>query len=121
MFLGGIAAEKQIFGEENITTGAQEDIVKATEFVTDMLKSCAWRGMAGAYHVESVETNSFLHDPTYKINTLAEEYLIRARKLAENTLKEQETLLIHMACYLSDRRQMKKPVSQNVEATCRKF
>ena len=108
MYLGGLAAEKLVFGEENITMGAEEDIRKATEFITEMLKCCAIGRIPGAYHVEGTETRNFLYDPSYGLNQQAEEYLIRAMELAEKTLKEQESLLMHMSDYLSDHRQMKQ-------------
>lgn len=110
MYLGGLAAEKLVFGEENITMGAEGDIGKATEFITEMLKCCALGGIPGAYHVEASETRNYLYDPSYGLNQQAEEYLAQAMELAEKTLTEQESLLMHMSDYLSDHRQMKKEV-----------
>lgn len=114
LLLGGLAAEKVVFGEENVTTGAEEDIAKATEFVTEMLKSCGMGGVPGAYHTEGVETRDFLYDTFHRLNDTAEEWLNKALELAENTLQEQEVLLLQMADYLSDQRRMDKEQMRDI-------
>ena len=108
LFLSGFAAEKIIFGEENVTTGAEEDIEKATDFITEMLKKCGMGSFQGAYHNKDVSTRNFLFDPDNKLNKEAETVLCSAMTLAEDTLKNQELLLLKMADYLSDSRVMKK-------------
>lgn len=108
LFLGGLAAEKIIFGEENITTGAEEDIRQATHFITEMLKESGMGKFPAAYHAKDLHTRSYLHDGTDRLSTEAEEWLSKAMTLAKKTLKEQEVLLLKMADYLSDNRYMDK-------------
>jgi len=108
LFLAGLAAEKIIFGEENITTGAEEDIEKATSFITKMLKQCGMGKLPAAYHAKDPLTRSYLHDEAGVICDEAEVWISKAMSLAEKTLKEQEVILLKMADYLSDNRQMNK-------------
>ena len=107
-FLGGLSAEKVVFGEENITTGAEEDIEKATNFITKMLKQCGMGKLAVSYNAKSPETRLYLHDETNQLDVEAENWIKSAMALAEKTLIKQEVLLLKMADYLSDNRQMNK-------------
>ena len=108
LFLGGLAAEKIIFGEENITTGAEDDIEKATGFITEMLKQCGMGKLPAAYHAKDPQTRNYLHDEGSQLCKEAEIWISKAMTLAVKTLKEQEVLLLKMADYLSDNRQMNK-------------
>ncbi|MCB0537562.1 MAG: hypothetical protein KDE33_08540 [Bacteroidetes bacterium] len=116
LFLGGLAAEKIIFGEENITTGAEEDIEKATNFITEMLKQCGMGKHPIAYHAKHPNTRNYVHDEAGTVCEEAEAWISKAMTLAETTLKEQNVLLLKMADYLSDNRQMtKQQVTQLIE------
>ncbi len=108
VFLGGIIAEKIIFGEENITNGSESDIEKATHFVTGMLKESGMGELPGNFQVADTNTNNHLFDLENKINKQAEILIIQAEKLAFKTLKDQEYLLIEIADYLSDNRVLHK-------------
>ncbi|MEX0980678.1 MAG: hypothetical protein WDZ47_01190 [Bacteroidales bacterium] len=107
-FLGGHVAEKLVFGEENLTTGAREDISTATRFITEILKDSGLGNLVGTYNVKEINTNYFLHDPKDRINQDAEEWIRLSLISAEQTLKKQEVLLLKLANYLSDHRQMSK-------------
>ena len=67
LLLGRLAAEKVVFGEENITTGAEEDIEKATNFITEMLKHCGMGKLLAAYQAKDWNTRNYLHDITGKL------------------------------------------------------
>ena len=108
LFFGGYIAEKIIFGEDNITTGAESDIEKATTFITEMLKQCGMGQLPASYNVKDPQTLFQLHDVNNKVNEEAETWLKSALDLAEKTLREQEVLLLKMADYLSDNRSMTK-------------
>jgi len=108
MYLGGYAAEKIIFGEENITTGAEGDISMATNFATTMLKSCGMGSLAASFQVKYFTTNNFIHDESNIMNEEAKTLIQNAFYLAEKTLKEQQALLLKMSDYLSDNRCMNK-------------
>jgi hypothetical protein len=108
MYLGGYAAEKIIFGEDNITTGAEEDITRATHLATTMLKSCGMGSLIASFQVKNSTTNNFIHDESNIMNEEAKTLIQNAFYLAEKTLKEQQTLLLKMSDYLSDNRCMNK-------------
>jgi cell division protease FtsH len=108
MYLAGFVAEKIVFGEENVTTGAESDIKEATQFIAVMLKECGMGELPASYQVKHHETNNYLHDENNSINNEVREWIKSAKELAEKTLKEQETLLLKMADYLSDNRMMLK-------------
>ena len=108
LFFGGYVAEKIVFGEDNITTGAEGDIEKATTFITEMLKQCGMGQLPASYNVKDPQTLFQLHDVTNKVNEEVEIWLKSALDLAEKTLREQEVLLLKMSDYLSDNRSMTK-------------
>jgi hypothetical protein len=108
MFLAGFAAEKIIFGNENVTAGAEDDIGSATAFITDMLKANGMRSITAAYDAPSLHTRYKLHTHDKSIDSEAETYLKDAFGLAEKTLLKQKLLLLKMADYLSDHRKMEK-------------
>ncbi|MBY5951604.1 hypothetical protein KUV23_11500 [Algoriphagus marincola] len=116
LFLGGLAAEKFIFGEENVTTGAEDDIEKATNFITEMLKQSGMGKLPAAYHNKDLHSRNYIYDENDNLGKEAEAWISKALNLAENTLKEQEVLLLKMADYLSDNRTMnKEQLSQLLE------
>ncbi len=108
LFMGGYAAEKIVFGEENVTTGAEDDIEKATNFAMEMLKQCGMGEFPVCYHADNVETRDYVYDEKNSLGRLAEQWMQSALELAVNTLSEQETLLLKMSDYLSDNRNMPK-------------
>jgi hypothetical protein len=108
LFLGGFEAEKFVFGEENTTTAAEDDIEKATSFITEMLKQCGMGKLPIAYQAKHPNTRNYIHDEAGSISNEAEAWILKAMTLAAKTLKEQEVLLLKMADYLCDNRQMNK-------------
>lgn len=108
LFLAGRAAEVIIFGDENVTTGAEEDIERATGFITAMLKQCGMGKLPVAYHAKQPNTRNFVYDTVGVLCNEAEAWISKALSLAEKILKEQEVLLLKMADYLSDHRQLNK-------------
>ena len=108
MYLGGYVAEKIIFGEENITAGSEEDIIKATNLATAMLKSCGMGSLVASFRVKNLMTNNFIHDENNIINEEAKTLLQNSLSLAEKTLKDQQILLLKMSDYLCDNRCMNK-------------
>ena len=122
VLLAGLAAEKTIFGDDNVTSGASEDIEKATEFITTMLKQSGFGDVPAAYHTKHHNTRFYLHDINNTINNQAESLLKSAMKLAEDTLNKQKTLLLKMADYLSDNRSMSKDqIKEMVQLYARDF
>lgn len=107
IFMGGIAAEAIVFGEENITTGSSTDIERATAFVSRMLKV---EGMGETPILFGLSTQMD-NDAYHNINRVEEDIrkvIQEALSLAKTTLKEEKTLLLQMANFLSDHRVIKQ-------------
>ncbi len=102
VFLGGLAAEQLVFGEENTTTGAQDDIQRATEFLLEMLKCCGMGEIPLAINADTEEARFYLHVNDGRIDTEAEQLIKRAMDNALSTLAQHEELLLTFADYLSD-------------------
>ncbi len=102
LFLGGLVAEKLVFGADNITTGADDDIRRATFFVNAMLKEHGMGNRMIAINANAISTRHFLNDFDHQIELQAREWIDEATLLAEKTLKHQETLLLRIAGYLSN-------------------
>ncbi len=108
LMLGGIVAEKLVFGEENITTGSKSDIKKATHFASDMVKASGLGSTRSSIHVKNFETVHYIHDTDDRYNNEVKSLMTQAEALAEKTLNEQRNLLLRMSEYLSDHRSMDK-------------
>jgi len=116
MLLGGYAAERIVFGEENVTAGSESDIEKATELISDMIKNCGMGKLPAKYQVKDLKTNLAIHDTENHLKNDIEEWIKSAYSLTEKILKEQESLLLHMADFLSDNRMMNK---ESIEKYCK--
>ncbi len=117
MILGGYAAERFVFGFDNLTTGSETDLRQATSFASHMLKSCGMGDTHYFYQASSPMTNYTVLDRNQQVNDEVRTLLDDALVLAEQTLEEQELLLMHMAGYLSDNRSMSGNVARDMLAT----
>lgn len=110
VLLGGLVAERIIFGDENVTVGSSSDLSKATQLATYVLYSCGMGEVKAAFGNDNVNgAPKFIMDRACEsVNSDAKELLIKAEELAEHTLKKQKRLLIKMADYLSDKRTLTK-------------
>lgn len=106
VLLGGLVAEKIVFGDENITIGANSDLVSATRLATHVLYACGMGEVAAYFGNEHMdETPSVIFDDDRGgINEEAKKLLVKAEDLAVKTLSEQRVLLLQLANYLSDKR-----------------
>lgn len=106
VLLGGYVAERVVFGEENVTIGSSSDLSQATQLATYVLYSCGMGKVLVTYGNENMHNSpSIIFDKGGEtVNQEAKALLIEAEKLAQETLKEQENLLLQMANYLSDKR-----------------
>lgn len=108
VLLGGYAAERLVFGPENLTNGSESDIKKATKFVCDLLKNCGMGPIPAVFQMEDHTTNLMIHDPEYITNTQAMEIISAGLDCAEEALLKQKKLLLKMSEYLADNRNMMK-------------
>ena len=98
VFLAGYAAETLVFGKEHVSSGSSSDIQKATEMALEMARENGF----GA-HLMKIDDHRFfplIRDPQHQSDQLAQQWLKEARKLAEDTLRQQEPLLMEMSRHL---------------------
>lgn len=110
VLLGGLVAERIVFGEENVTIGSGSDLSKATQLATAVMYRYGMgkiKASFGNEHMDDIPT-VILNDNRDEINKEAKELLVQAEQLAEQTLLKQKKLLIKMADYLSDRRTLNR-------------
>ena len=115
MGLGGIAAEKLVFGEDNVTMGVQNDLREVTATAARMIRQCGMGALPAATNLRylnpiGVLAIDALHDESTDNNAQIEALLKSGMALAEKTLKEQERLLLQVADYLSDNSEMPKEI-----------
>ena len=110
VLLGGLAAERVVFGDENITIGASSDLRAATRLVTYVLYTCGMGdtpALFGNEHLDDTPTVLF-DDDRDGINKQVKDFLLTAEELAHKTLEKQKVLLLRLADYLSDKRSVSK-------------
>jgi cell division protease FtsH len=105
---GGRIAEEQIFGKENVTTGASNDIERATQLARNMVTRWGLSEKLGPLVYGSEEGEVFLGRQTTQSNDVSDEttntidseirHIIDENySLAESILKEKESILHKMA------------------------
>lgn len=107
MMLGGYVAEELIFGREHVTSGATDDINKATQFLSFMYKLNGMGKTPVKYSIPLEGDNHTYHN----IEAIEEEIknaVEEARTLAEQTLINEKKLLLTFSDYLSDHRILRK-------------
>ncbi len=108
---GGRSAEELIFGEDNMTTGASNDIEQATKLARAMITRY---GMTDDFDMVALETvqNQYLggdtslacaQDTASKIDSRVVEIVKAAHQKAYKILKENEAQLHKLAAYLLEK------------------
>jgi cell division protease FtsH len=111
---GGIVAEKLIFGENNITLGSRSDLAGATRFVSNALMNQGFTDdIKGEYENSKLKVGL----QSSEIENQIKDYLKEAEILAEQTLIENEELLVKLSEYLlnEDRVIKKEKISEFID------
>jgi hypothetical protein len=108
VMMGGIVAERLVFGDEHVTAGAQNDLLKATKFVSEMVKGAGLGSVTASVNVKDVMTNGYIFDEGNKLQEEILGILKEGESLAKRTLTHEKKLLLHIADHLSDHRMLKK-------------
>lgn len=106
--LGGIVAEKMIFGADKITRGAGQDIETATQLATNAIKEYGMGSIIAALNTPDPRSKEFLHDLTGDYNNEVKILLEKGTQLAETLLLREKNLLLQLSDHLSDERIIKK-------------
>jgi cell division protease FtsH len=107
MLLGGHVAEELIFGLEKVTTGSRSDIQKATQFLSEMIKTCGMGELPLSYRMAETTDEGYYHNIALA-EELIKEHIEAAKQMARETLLKEKQLLLVMADYLSDNRMLKR-------------
>ncbi|CAM0146109.1 unnamed protein product [Urochloa decumbens] len=86
--LGGRVAEELIFGEQNVTSGAENDLVTARQLAQNMVSNCCMSDRADMVHVEK----SPRAGETQEVDTLLKESYRRVKLLLKEHEKELEAV-----------------------------
>ncbi len=105
--LGGYAAERLIFGDEETSTGVSQDIEDASELAIEAVKYYAMGDDPIYIRAADNDYNeAFFHKPKYEKAALR---LIReGLSTAEDILKRNKQLMLRMAAYLTEHSSMDK-------------
>lgn len=96
--LGGLIAEKLVFGEENVTSGSISDFEDATQTTSVMIKKAGMGQFIGSFDIDN---NFRLTDHNNDINKEIGTILKESYEKAEKVLTKNFQLLIKLAEYLS--------------------
>jgi cell division protease FtsH len=108
VLMGGIVAEKLMFGADMVTTGSSQDLKEATEKASSFIRKSALGSQIGYYSPESHQTHNHIYDNDYSLNEEIKQWLRNAYELAFETLTKHKSLLVYLSNHLSDQRIMEK-------------
>jgi len=108
MILGGYVAEELIFGKENLTAGANSDIKKATEFLSQMFKQNGMGQLPILYGTTAIREEKDTYHNLDIVENEIRKTIEEAKQLAEITLTRERELLLNLSDYLSDNRLLKQ-------------
>lgn len=106
--MGGFLAEKIIFGEGKVTSGAEEDIARATDLATSIIKDYGMGEAIATIDLYAFQERDGLRDAGDLANEEVKQLLRKGCELAEKVLLEERHLLLHLADHLSDERMLDK-------------
>jgi len=106
VMLGGYAAEIAVFGRENLTAGANMDIEKATDFLTQMYKKNGMGDIPINYGTS--EMNESVYHQVKNVEEQIRSDIEQALDLALKTLQQEKNFLLALSDYLSDYRMITK-------------
>ncbi len=107
VLLSGLAAEALLFDRNHITDGPSNDLEEATRLASQMVRELGMGTGMGRYKVRSDFTNDALFSEERTTQEM-EAILTAASENANNLLMQYKSLLVLMADYLSDKREMNR-------------
>ena len=107
MMLGGYAAEEVVFGKEYLTTGSQNDIDRATAFLSDMYKKNGMGNIPLRISIPLEATANEFHDYS-AVEDEIKIGIVKAMEMAKEILLKEKRMLLVMSEYLSNERSLHK-------------
>lgn len=105
ILLGGIAAEKCVFGNELISSGAQQDISTATSIALDMIKRLGFGTLPVSKSRRSNTDEHFVDEEQTDIDTV-KDIIKECQEVAETLVKKHEKILLDLAVLLLQKSQL---------------
>lgn len=106
IMMGGIVAEKMIFGENGVTLGSEEDLGHATRLLSVAVKAAGLGKFQMAFGLPERHNEGELH--FVEVEQEVHEWLLRVTQTAERILEAEKPLLLRLANHLSDHSRMEK-------------
>ncbi len=104
--LGGITAEKLVFGEDNFTHGASQDIHMMTDLVMQSFKNTAFHGGVPVKYAEHGEQFAFFYHDIKDLEAKALAFIADCEMELRNILERERILLVKLAQFLADHSSM---------------
>lgn len=118
VFLAGRASEEIIFGENNVTNGASDDLRKATQIAMNMVKNFGMSQNVGLVSFLDIHSNSSSNTNDNTIEKEVKDIIEQVYKETKELLKDNSDCLKNIATLLLERETIfKKDVDNIVENT----
>jgi cell division protease FtsH len=114
IFLGGLCAERIVFGESGLTLGSENDIKQATSLVLHALKSAGFSDVPVRFGIESVQHNYTITSSTLEIESQAQIIIQESEQLAIEYLTRNKQFLMQLALHLSESRNITQEIMQDL-------
>jgi ATP-dependent Zn protease len=114
IFLGGLCAERIVFGESGLTLGSENDIKQATFLVLHALKSAGFSDVPVRFGVESVQHNYTITSSTLEIEKQAQIIIQESEQLAIEYLTRNKQFLMQLSLHLSESRNITQEIMQDL-------
>ncbi len=114
VFLGGLCAERIVFGESGLTLGSESDIKQATSLVLHALKSAGFSDVPVRFGVESVEHNYTITSSTLELEKQAQIIIQEAEQLAIDYLTRNKQFLMQLSLHLSESRNITQEIMREL-------
>lgn len=108
--MGGLCAERLVFGEEHATLGAESDLEEATELAARAVRCAGMGRLAAAISVPSIHTRLEWHDQQGVTNEEIAALLEEGRALAVSLLTREKEFFHKLALLLSTERVVRQGV-----------
>lgn len=103
--LGGYFAEKMLFTDDNVSTGSETDLQRATNIVNDAIKNSGMGNSIKSIHVQSLQTNEYFNADEETIRD-AENLLEKCKNNTIDILNRNKILVIEIAKFLLNNSEM---------------
>jgi hypothetical protein len=114
VYLGGLCAERLVFGEDGITLGSENDLKQATSLVLHALKSAGFSGVPVRFGIESVQHNYTITSSTIEIEQEAQLLILQAEQMANECLIRNKQFLLQLAMHLSESRSISQDTLKEI-------